>query len=96
MQTPQIKLYPVLLKHKVIGYLRYVDIMIIYNQHKTNIGEPLSDFNKQRTNIKFTIDKEHGESINFLDITIHHKKTKLEYEICNRYTRVCMGVQEYE
>jgi hypothetical protein len=32
------KLYPILKKRQIIGYFRYIDdILIIYNQNKTNI-----------------------------------------------------------
>jgi hypothetical protein len=50
------QIYPILLKHKIIGYFRYVDdILLVYNQNKTNIEEILPDFNKQQPTIKFTI-----------------------------------------
>jgi hypothetical protein len=53
------QIYPMLLKHKIIGYFRYVDdILLIYNQNKTNIEEILTEFNKQQPTIKFTIKKE--------------------------------------
>jgi hypothetical protein len=65
------QIYPILLKHKIIGYFRYVDdILLIYNQNKTNIKEMLAEFNKQQPRIKFTIEKEKHKSINFLDLTI--------------------------
>jgi hypothetical protein len=51
------QIYPILLKHKIIGYFRYADdILLIYNQNKTNIEEMLGEFNKQPT-IKFTTQK---------------------------------------
>jgi tRNA A-37 threonylcarbamoyl transferase component Bud32 len=53
----------------------------MYNQKETNIGETSAEFSKQRTNIKFTIEKEQHNSISFLDLTIHHKRTKLEFKI---------------
>jgi hypothetical protein len=41
------QIYPVLLKHQIIGYYRYVDdTPIIYDQKKTNIDETLIGFNK--------------------------------------------------
>jgi hypothetical protein len=52
------QLYPVLLKRKIIGYFRYVDdILIIYNKKKTNIDETIAEFNKQGTNIRFSMEK---------------------------------------
>jgi hypothetical protein len=51
------QIYQILIKHKIIGYFRYVDIFIIYDQRKTNIDETLTEFNTQQTNIIFTTDK---------------------------------------
>jgi hypothetical protein len=65
------KLYPILKKHQIIGCFRYIDILKIYNQNKTNIEETLTEFNKETTSIKFTIEKEQHNSINFLDLIIH-------------------------
>jgi hypothetical protein len=68
--------------------LRYVDdILIIYNQNKTNIHETLTEFNKQATSIKFTIEEEQHNSINFLDLTIHRRRTKLEFGIYRKPTQ---------
>jgi hypothetical protein len=65
----QKQLYPILMKYQIIGYFRYVDnILIFYNQNKTNINETLVEFNKQSTNIKFIIEKEQHNTINFLDL----------------------------
>jgi ribosomal protein S17E len=52
------QLYPVLMNHEIIGYFRYIDeILIIYNQNKTIIDGTLTEFSKQRTNIKFSVKK---------------------------------------
>jgi hypothetical protein len=75
------QLHTILRIYQIIGYFRYVDGFIIYDQNKTNIVETLAEFNKQRTGIKFTIEKEKHNSINFLDLTIHRKITKLEFAI---------------
>jgi hypothetical protein len=56
-------LYQILLKHKIAGYFRYVDdILIVYNQKKTNIDKTIIEFNKQKKNITFKIEKEHHKS----------------------------------
>jgi hypothetical protein len=48
------QIYPILTKHQIIGYFRYVDdILIIYDQRITNIEETLREFNEQQRNIKF-------------------------------------------
>jgi DNA-directed RNA polymerase subunit L len=50
------------------------------------IGETLIEFNKQQANIKFTIEKEQHNSINFLDLTIHRGREKLEFAIYRKHT----------
>jgi hypothetical protein len=40
------QIYPILIKQHIIGYFRYVDdILVIYDQNKTNIDETLNEFN---------------------------------------------------
>lgn len=69
-------------------YFRYVEyILLIYNQNKTIIEETLAEFNKRRTNIKFTTEKEQHNSIHFLDHTIHQKRTKLQITIYRKSTQ---------
>jgi hypothetical protein len=47
------QIYPILIKHEIIAYFRYVDdILIIYDQNKTNIDHTLEEFNKTTTNHK--------------------------------------------
>jgi hypothetical protein len=58
-------IYPVLRTREIMAYYRYVDdILIIYDQQKTNIEQTLEEFNNMQPTIKFT-------QINYLDITIH-------------------------
>jgi hypothetical protein len=74
-------------KSSSLQYFRYVDdILLIYNQNKTNIEEMLAEFNKQQPTIKFTIEKETHKSINFLDLTIRQEQ-KLEYTIYRKPTQ---------
>jgi hypothetical protein len=69
--------YHILRKQQIIAYYRYVDdILIIYDQSKTNIDDTIQEFNKLQPIINFTIEKEQHESINFLDLTIHQKRKK--------------------
>jgi hypothetical protein len=42
------QLYPILIKYQIIGYFRYIGILIMYNQKK-NTDETFAEFNKQRT-----------------------------------------------
>jgi hypothetical protein len=45
------QIYPISIKHKIVGYFRYVeDTLIIYGHRKTNIDNTLLEFNKQQTN----------------------------------------------
>jgi hypothetical protein len=66
------QIYPILTKQQIVAYFRYVDdILIIYDEKKTNIIHTLNEFNKLQPTINFTLEKEQQESINFLDITTH-------------------------
>jgi hypothetical protein len=53
---------------------------------KGNRDKILIEFNKQQINIKCTIEKEINNSINFLELTIHRRKTKLEFAIYRKRT----------
>jgi hypothetical protein len=40
------QLYQILLKHKITGYFRYVDdILIVYNKKQTDIDKTIIEFN---------------------------------------------------
>jgi hypothetical protein len=82
------QIYPILIEQQIIAYFRYVDdILIIYDQNKTNIDHTLNEFNKLQQTIKFTIEKKQQESINFLDIGIHRKDKNLQYSIYRKPTQ---------
>lgn len=86
--TEQKQLYPISKEGQIIGYFRYKDnSLIIYNWNKTNVGETLTEFNKQSTSIKFIIKKEQHNSISFLNSTICWKGTNLEFEIYRKPTQ---------
>jgi len=56
----------VLLISDIFGYSRYVDeILIVYNNSNTDIDKFLDSFNNATTTMKFTIDKEINNTINF-------------------------------
>jgi hypothetical protein len=56
------KLAELLLKHKVEGYFRYVDdILVMYKEDQTNIHNVLYDFNSAIPNMKFTLEKEENK-----------------------------------
>jgi len=64
-------IYKILTQNHIIGYFRYVeDILIIYNKSHTDIHNVVNEFNNINTDIKFTMEEETDNSINFLDKTI--------------------------
>lgn len=81
------QLYPILMKYQIIGYFRYINILIMYNQKKINTDETMAEFIKQRTDIKFTIKKEQHNSISFLYLTVYRKRTKLLFTIYRKCTQ---------
>jgi hypothetical protein len=64
-----------LIKHQIIRYVN--DILLIYDERKTNTEETLTEFSKQQPTIKFTIAKELQNSINFLDLSTHCREKVL-------------------
>jgi len=66
-----------LLSFLVRGYVD--DILIIYNNKTTNIHEVLTIFNNLTPTIKFTVEEEIENKINFLNITI--SKAEKTYSI---------------
>jgi hypothetical protein len=81
------EIYPILIKHQITGYCRYVvDCLIIYDK-RTNTDKTLIQFNIQQVHTKFAIEKEINYSINFLGLTAHRKKTNLEFAICRTHIK---------
>ena len=61
----------ILLEHRVTGYFRYVDdILIVYKNDRTNIYDFLKLLSNIMPAVKFTMEEENNNEINFLDITI--------------------------
>jgi len=80
-------IYELLIKHKVEGYFRYVDdILMMYKDDKTYIRKVLEDFNDLVPSLKFTLEKEQNNQINFLDITINKNQDGLSFEIYRKPT----------
>ena len=81
------KIAELLLKHKVEVYFRYVDdILIMYKEDQTNKDKMLDDFSMAIPNMKFALEKEENNKINFLDITIAKGHDSLLLEICSKPT----------
>jgi hypothetical protein len=80
-------IYKILEKHHIIDYYRYVDdILIIYNSEHTNIYNTLQEFNTAHHNLKFTLETETQNTINYLDITINKQQDKLTFGIYRKPT----------
>jgi hypothetical protein len=58
-------IYGIFIKHKIIGYLRYVDDILIYYEELTDINLKLKEFNNIQLNLQFTMKKEENNKINF-------------------------------
>jgi hypothetical protein len=59
-------IYSLLLNHDIVGYFRYVnDILIVYDEGKTSIDTLLECFNNISPKLKFSIEKEVEQKINF-------------------------------
>jgi vacuolar-type H+-ATPase subunit D/Vma8 len=72
--------YDILVKHKIIGHLRYVDyIILVYNEY-TDINLTLQIFDNNYLKLLLTIEKVQNK-VNFLDITIQKMENDLMYSI---------------
>jgi hypothetical protein len=55
--------------------------------YECDVEHTLDKFNKLQPSIKFTIEKELHESINFLDLAIHRKDRNLQFTIYRKLTQ---------
>jgi hypothetical protein len=77
----------ILNKHKLTDYYRYVDdILIVYGKQKTNITNTLEDFNAVHLKLKFTMEQQTQNRINYLDLTIKKNQNELNFEIYRKAT----------
>jgi hypothetical protein len=80
-------IYNFLLNYDLKGYFRYVDdILIVYDEEKTNRDTLLECFNNISPKLKLTIEKEIEHKINFLDITINREPNKMSIDIYRKPT----------
>ena len=80
-------------KHRIKFMARYVDdIIIIYDDNLSNIDTIFEEINKIDKNIQYTIEKEHNNKINYLDLTIIKNNNKIEYDIYRKptHTEICI------
>jgi predicted transport protein len=77
----------IITQHNILGHFRYVDdILMIYDENSTDIHEVYIAFNNIAPTIKFTIETENDNNINFLDIAIQKKKNKLRLRVHHKPT----------
>jgi hypothetical protein len=70
-----------LLKYHIVDYFQYVDdILIVYNKTTTNIYGVFNAFNNLMPTIKFTVEEEKENKINFLDIIILKENDNLSFD----------------
>ena len=64
-------------KHKITGYFRCVDdVLLIYDSNHINIQSILDDFNAMHPNLNFTAETETNNKINYLDLTCFCTSTR--------------------
>jgi hypothetical protein len=63
------------------------DLLIKYNQNKTNIYHTLNEFNKLQQTINFAIEREKHESVNFLDLGIHWNDKNIQFSVYRKFTQ---------
>ena len=81
------KAFHTLTKPGVVAYIRYVDdILLIYNRHLIDIEDILSAFNSFSPSLKFTLELEKDNKLNFLDVTLEKTNTHFSYNIYRKPT----------
>jgi len=81
------KICSLLHNHKVEGYFRYDDdILIVYNEDNTKIDTCLDHFNSLSPNLRLTIGEEKQRQINLLYITVTRERNKFTIDIYRKPT----------
>ena len=79
---------------KIVYYKHYVDdILIIYDQNKTNKQTVLEEIYKIDQNLQFKISTEENNTINYLDITIHRNNNNVDISIYRKPTGTDTTIQ---
>jgi hypothetical protein len=82
-----LNVHRILEEHQIIDYYRYVDdILIIYNSEYTNILNTLNEFNTVHPKLKFTLETEAQNKINYLAITINKQHDTPKFGIFRKPT----------
>jgi hypothetical protein len=80
-------IYEILLRHRIIGYYRYVDyLLLVFHTQLTNTHHVLQEFNTVTPTLRFTLEEEENNKINFLDITIIRTIDSLQFNIYRKLT----------
>jgi hypothetical protein len=67
------------LKHKLLGYFRYVDdTLLVYDHSTANINYILRDFNQISQSLHFSVEMECNKLVSFLDLSINRLYNELE------------------
>ena len=86
-QLEHTKIIKTLTQYNIIRHFRYVDdVLMVYDETVTDIHEVHAAFNELFPTIKFTIEKETENNINFLDISIHNRRDNLEFNVYRKPT----------
>jgi uncharacterized protein (DUF433 family) len=81
------KVFNILRNSGIQGYFRYVDdILLIYNENRTNIEELLKSFNDLTPSLNFTLEREVDNKLNFLDISIIKTADRISFDIYRKPT----------
>ena len=73
-------------KHRLVNYIWYVDILLIYDSQHTDLHSILYDFNSLHQNLHFTGEIEHNNTINYLDIIIHKTPSNIKISVYRKPT----------
>jgi hypothetical protein len=77
----------ILIQNNILGYFGYVDdILIAYNASVTDIYKDFDSFNTSLPKMKFTMENETDNQINFFDITITKGTENLAFNIYRKPT----------
>jgi hypothetical protein len=81
------KIVKILTDNNILAYFRYVDdILIVYDDDSTDIHKIYKAVNSLAPTIKFTMETENDNKINFLDITIHKERNGFSFNIFRKPT----------
>lgn len=87
------KLFQIIQNNKILFWFRYVDdVLACFSGTSRQLDQFLNVLNNIHPNIKFKLETEIDNKINFLDLTIFHKNNNLEFDIYRKptHTDVCI------